>query len=236
MSLTTPLPPGPLFTLLEAGESSAQPTGIAAAPWRHGSWDILWLGPSYEYAWPEPEHAPYVLYHDWTVADGDMAEPGGAGVFAGYQLKRAQEQGDASERVRLVQRSRQPLGMAAYAVSLAGAAKILASASQAIEQPFDSTICALSRPRDPQGFRDHACVQTGHLGDSLASADDSILRSYSVWPPLVSQFRAADGQRDSDLSVNRPKGPLQTQDGPGYALEIRNGVRQRVLSAAWRWQ
>ena len=236
MPLTTLLRTGPLFTLLDAGESDARPSGNGAAPWRHGSWDILWLGPSYEYAWPEPDHAPYVLYNDWTVADGEMAEPGGAGVFAGYQIKRALGQGDVGERVRLIQRSRQPLGMAAYAVSLAGAAKILASASQAIEQPFDSTVCALSRPRDPQGFRDHACVHTGHLGDSLASDDDSILRSYSVWPPLVSQFRAADGQRDSDLSVDRPKGSLQMQNGPGFALEIRNGVRQRVLSAAWRWQ
>jgi len=197
-------------------------------PWSHSSWDIFWLGASYEHPWPDPDTAPYVLYEDPTVAYQNMSEPGGRRVFPHYGIERAT--GEEGPFQRLVQKSRQPIGMAAYAVTLPGAAKILSRAGNKITQPYDSTICSMSRPNDPEGYRTVGCA----IADPIKGPGESELRSFSVWPPLFSQFRNAEGARDSDLQSNRPVG-VKMEGVVGYALEIKNGVREKIVSQLWPW-
>ena len=194
----------------------------------HEKWDIFWVGGSYERPWPDADTAPYVLYSDESVAHVNFQEQGGKHVFPGYGLMRAQD--DRDPQHRLVQQSRRPLGMAAYAVTLAGAAKILARAGQTMSQSYDNTVCAMSRPNSPEGYHKRGC----HIEHPIKSQGEAELRSYSVWPPLFSQFRDADGLRDSDLLDDRPHG-LHVEGVVGYALEIKHGVRQKIASQAWKW-
>lgn len=186
------------------------------------------MGASYEHPWPDADTAPYVLYNDPSVAYQNMSEPGGIRVFPHYGIDRATDENGPFQR--LVQRSRQPIGMAAYAVTTSGAAKILSRAGSKITQPFDSTVCSMSRPNDPEGYRTLGCV----IADPIKGPGESELRSYSVWPPLFSQFRNPDGVRDSDLHDNRPKG-VSVQGVVGYALEVKNGVREKILAQKWSW-
>jgi hypothetical protein len=198
-------------------------------PWMTRQWDILWLGASHEWPWPDANTAPFVRFRDANVANQHFADEGGAELNAAYSLRRGDE---VRDRERIVQLSRRPLGMAAYAVTLAGAAKILArTASLPFYQTYDNTICAMSRPYTLDGYEGLSC----EIAQPIVGLGESELRSYSVWPPLFSQFRGSNGLRDSDLVEMRL--PSFSYDGvPGYAHEIREGVRQKILDNKWEWQ
>ncbi|PWN31377.1 uncharacterized protein FA14DRAFT_95098 [Meira miltonrushii] len=239
---------GPFSSLLQGLDKDRQRIRAPKQhdPWHTSEWDIFWLGASDEKAWPKRKNSndprPYVIYNDDLVTLEEDEEPGGRKVWPNYGLQRARQAGEPLQR--LVQQSRFPVGMAAYAVTLSGAAQILAHASYAIRQPYDLTVCALSRVNNPLGYPKNSCL----LMDPVPPKDESVLRSYSVWPPLVTQFRSPTGERDSDLTSGGVKAAARplTSDGMleggkagrkfGYGLEIRKGVKEQILSRVRGWR
>ena len=208
----------PLAALIGSMKKDGRPRGPTPAhPWGDNDWDLLYLGACMEGAWEgEFEHKPlrlvgdrmvdysappYLVYQDDTAPDTTLITDNPRKLMQDYKLQVPGPDDDVSLRRRVLQRSRTPICTPSYAVTRRGAARLLYLLTRQDIQPVDWLM-------------------------SWAAEDGSV-ESYSVFPPIIDQWRV-EGSQNSD--INRRASTLDKRGRPdrGHSWNIRNSVHKNL--------
>lgn len=198
----------PLRAML-ARLSGSSPTKM---PWNVELWDILRLGTCREPAFRSDfkprdvdlDALPYMTYvdptvpfYEWIVTDSRM-------TFDAYGVPMPSYRSEGGEpRLRLVQKSNYPVCLHAYAVSRAGAKKLL-----------DITARGLV-----DGANDLTIAEATQQGD---------LRSFTVLPPPFGQWKVQGWAGNTDNGGTNID-PLIDETGPkAFTWNLRNSARSSL--------
>lgn len=209
----------------------------------HTHWDMLYLGACMEYPFSRSqvdparplakrggsaligERAPYVVYHDPTVADqSDSKMPETLNFYGalGLELPRAVLPSEEhphdpeydlpgrashlppSERVRVLGKTHSPWCLTSYTLTRRGALRLLYLATRHVEDAVDWQTIRASR----EGWID----------------------SYTVYPPLFDQFKMVNSSWNSDINAehgrNVERRGRRWSPGRGRARHIRRSARR----------
>ncbi|UZJ55632.1 hypothetical protein CBS101457_004952 [Exobasidium rhododendri] len=220
----------PLATLIGSMKKDRKTRGpIASAPYGEADWDLLYLGACLEGAWAGPtvekkplplvgnktvdyDAPPYLVYEDETAPDGTNMGDSVKEMFRNYGLQIDMPDALSIPRRRVIQRSRGPICTDSYAVTRRGAARLLYQLTRTLNAPIDLAMAW--------------------------AAGDGRVESYTVFPPIMDQWRVAGNFKNSDINGKRDLAHGETggeegqqldkrHDGPdvGISLNIHNSVR-----------
>ncbi|PWN31384.1 uncharacterized protein FA14DRAFT_95109 [Meira miltonrushii] len=216
----------PLATLIKSFDRKNDSNIVSTKndPWLTSEWDVLNIGACIELPFKEGDrkgevdldHPPYVAYKDGTLDYSEHTHEHLTQFLGGYNLslpKKADQetfsQIEAGNYHRIVTLSNKPICTNAYAVSKKGAIKLLYHFSKAFDMPIDVKLMLMSV--------------------------NSEIRSYTVSPPIMDQWKAIDAEfRSSDkfhpASVKFVQEDEKLNHNPwlGYSRSIKNSIRADI--------
>ncbi|CAO1635136.1 unnamed protein product [Parajaminaea phylloscopi] len=232
----------PLHTLFDSVQTHHQaPLPSTASPWMHSEWDMIYLGACMEYPIAQNQldpstplstfggqplnghHAPYVVYHDPTVADlTDSKMPETLNFYAALGLElpeRIAGYGDpkydlpgytstvkAEDRVRVVGKTHSPWCLTSYALTYRGALRLLYHSTRHVEDAVD--------------------------WQTIKASSIGWINSYTVYPPLFDQFKMVNSSWNSDINanaiVNLDRRGRRWNASKGRAKHIRRSARREL--------
>lgn len=216
----------PLATLIKSFDRKNTSNIVSTKndPWLSTEWDVLNIGACVELPFQgddrkgevDLDHPPYVAYKDGTLDYQEHTHGHLADFLAYYNLrlpKKADQetfsQIEAGNYHRIVTLSNKPICANAYAVSKKGAMKLLYHFSKAFDQPIDVKLMMLSVKSE--------------------------IRSYTVSPPIMDQWKAVDADFRSSDKFHPASGKFVQEDESknhnpwiGWSRAIRNSIRKDI--------
>lgn len=217
----------PLATLIKSFDRKNDSTIVSTKndPWLTSEWDVLNIGACIEMPFKgddrkgevDLDHPPYVAYKDKTLDYREHTHESLVQLLDGYNLTlprrddhETPSQIEAGNYHRIVTLSNKPICTNAYAVSKKGAMKLLYHFSKAFDMPIDVKLMLMSVKSE--------------------------IRSYTVSPPIMDQWKAIDAEfRSSDkfhpASVKFVQEDEKLNHNPwvGYSRSIKNSIRADIF-------